>query len=76
MPEQHISAEDKTDLTLEIAHLLFIDVVGYSKLLVTKQTEQMQKLREFGRSEPRTIVIERPPPVHSLEAVPSATQAW
>ena len=71
-----MSAEIKKEIQLEIGHVLFIDIVGYSKLLITEQSEQMQKLREFGRSEPRTIVIERPPPVHSLEAVPSATQAW
>src|SRR5438874_3712123 len=45
----HISAEDKTDLTLEIAHLLFIDVVGYSKLLVNEQIELMQQLNPIVR---------------------------
>jgi len=49
VPEQHISAEDKTDLTLEIAHLLFIDVVGYSKLLVNEQIELMQQLNRIVR---------------------------
>ena len=49
MPKQHISAEDKTDLTLEIAHLLFIDVVGYSKLLVNEQIELMQELNRIVR---------------------------
>jgi TolB-like protein/class 3 adenylate cyclase/Tfp pilus assembly protein PilF len=49
VPEQHISAEDKTDLTLEIAHLLFIDVVGYSKLLVNEQIELMQELNRIVR---------------------------
>jgi TolB-like protein/Tfp pilus assembly protein PilF len=49
LPEQHISAEHKTDLTLEIAHLLFIDVVGYSKLLVNEQIELMQELNRIVR---------------------------
>jgi TolB-like protein/class 3 adenylate cyclase/Tfp pilus assembly protein PilF len=49
VPEQHISAGDKTDLTLEIAHLLFIDVVGYSKLLVNEQIELMQQLNRIVR---------------------------
>ena len=49
LPKQHISAEDKTDLTLEIAHLLFIDVVGYSKLLVNEQIELMQQLNPIVR---------------------------
>ncbi len=30
-------AEPTTDLPLEIAHLLLIDVVGYSKLLVNEE---------------------------------------
>jgi TolB-like protein/class 3 adenylate cyclase/Flp pilus assembly protein TadD len=49
LPKQHISAEDTTDLTLEIAHLLFIDVVGYSKLLVNEQIELMQQLNRIVR---------------------------
>jgi TolB-like protein/class 3 adenylate cyclase/Tfp pilus assembly protein PilF len=49
VPEQHLSAGDKTDLTLEIAYLLFIDVVGYSKLLVDEQIELMQQLNRIVR---------------------------
>jgi class 3 adenylate cyclase len=33
----------------EIGHVLFIDIVGYSKLLINQQSEQMQKLREIVR---------------------------
>jgi TolB-like protein/class 3 adenylate cyclase/Tfp pilus assembly protein PilF len=47
--EQHLPAGDKTDLTLEIAHLLFIDVVGYSKLLVNEQIELMHQLNRIVR---------------------------
>jgi hypothetical protein len=36
---QDISPELEPDLPLEIAHLLLIDVVGYSKLLVNEQIE-------------------------------------
>src|SRR3989442_4487190 len=39
-----------TDLPLEIAHLLLIDVVGYSKLLVNEQIEFMQELNRVVRS--------------------------
>jgi TolB-like protein/Tfp pilus assembly protein PilF/class 3 adenylate cyclase len=49
VPEQRISAGDKTDLPLEIAYLLFIDVVGYSKLLVNEQIESMQQLNRIVR---------------------------
>ena len=40
----------ETKLRPEIAHVLFIDIVGYSKLLITEQSEQLQKLNEIVRS--------------------------
>src|SRR6266581_1053034 len=42
--EEDRSAEPTPDLQLEIAHLLLIDVVGYSKLLVNEQIELLQEL--------------------------------
>src|SRR5215467_2980096 len=44
-----MSAETKKEIELEIGHVLFIDIVGYSKLLINEQSEQMQKLREIVR---------------------------
>jgi len=44
-----MSAELPPDLQLEIAHLLLIDVVGYSKLLVNEQVEAMQELNRIVR---------------------------
>ncbi len=44
-----MSAEVKKEIGLEIGHVLFIDIVGYSKLLINEQSEQMQKLREIVR---------------------------
>jgi TolB-like protein/class 3 adenylate cyclase/Tfp pilus assembly protein PilF len=38
------------DLQLEIAHLLFIDVVGYTKLLVNEQVELLQQLNQIVRN--------------------------
>jgi TolB-like protein/class 3 adenylate cyclase/Tfp pilus assembly protein PilF len=38
------------DLPLEIAHLLLIDVVGYSRLLVNEQIELMQELNRIVRN--------------------------
>src|SRR5258707_4126538 len=38
------------DLQLEIAHLLLIDIVGYSKLLVNEQIESVQELSRVVRS--------------------------
>src|SRR2546430_1692121 len=45
-----MSGELPPDLPLEIAHLLLIDVVGYSKLLVNDQVESLQQLNRIVRS--------------------------
>jgi TolB-like protein/class 3 adenylate cyclase/Tfp pilus assembly protein PilF len=50
---QNTSAEPTPDLQLEIAHLLLIDVVGYSKLLVNEQIEVLQKLNQIVRATER-----------------------
>src|SRR6516225_2753640 len=42
-------AERGSDLKFEIGHVLFIDIVGYSKLLLHEQSEHIQKLREIVR---------------------------
>src|SRR6201982_2807321 len=41
--------EQKSKLRLEIAHVLFIDIVGYSKLRVNEQSAQIEKLKEIVR---------------------------
>src|SRR5215469_11805630 len=41
--------ELKSKVRLEIAHVLFIDIVGYSKLRTNEQTAQIQTLREIVR---------------------------
>src|SRR5881396_2729499 len=41
--------EPALDVKFEIGHVLFIDIVGYSKLLINQQSEQMQTLREIVR---------------------------
>jgi TolB-like protein/class 3 adenylate cyclase/Tfp pilus assembly protein PilF len=46
---QDTPAEQTPDLQLEIAHLLLIDVVGYSKLLVNEQIELLQELNQIVR---------------------------
>jgi TolB-like protein/class 3 adenylate cyclase/Tfp pilus assembly protein PilF len=40
---------EKTKLRLEIAHVLFIDIVGYSKLLIDEQSEVLQELNAMVR---------------------------
>jgi len=42
--------DSKPDLPLEIAHILSIDVVGYSKLLVNEQIELLEELNQLVRS--------------------------
>jgi TolB-like protein/Flp pilus assembly protein TadD len=43
------SSESASDVKFEIGHVLFIDIVGYSKLLITEQSEQLQKLKQIVR---------------------------
>jgi TolB-like protein/Flp pilus assembly protein TadD len=45
-----MAAEPKSDPHLEIAHVLFIDVVGYSKLLMNEQSEVLQQLNQIVRN--------------------------
>jgi len=42
--------EQKTQLRLEIAHVLFMDIVGYSKLLIDEQSEALQEVNEIVRN--------------------------
>src|SRR6476646_4981950 len=44
-----MSSEHSSDVKFEIGHVLFIDVVGYSKLLINEQSELLQKLKEIVR---------------------------
>src|SRR2546426_11373795 len=44
-----MSAETASTLKFEIGHVLFIDIVGYSKLLINEQSDQIQKLKEIVR---------------------------
>jgi TolB-like protein/Tfp pilus assembly protein PilF/class 3 adenylate cyclase len=42
--------EQKSKRRLEIAHVLFIDIVGYSKLRINEQSAHIEKLREIVRA--------------------------
>src|SRR6476619_7019559 len=53
-----MAAETKKEIGLEIGHVLFIDIVGYSKLLITEQSEQIQKLKEIVRGTEQFRVAE------------------
>jgi serine/threonine-protein kinase len=44
-----IPSEQSSDVKFEIGHVLFVDIVGYSKLLITEQTERLEKLKQLVR---------------------------
>jgi len=44
-----MSAEIKKEIQLEIAHVLFIDIVGYSKLSVNEQHARIEELNDVIR---------------------------
>jgi serine/threonine-protein kinase len=44
-----VPTKSSPDVKFEIGHVLFIDIVGYSKLLISEQSEQLQKLKEIVR---------------------------
>ena len=38
-----------SDVKFAIGHVLFVDIVGYSKLLINEQSAQLQTLKEIVR---------------------------
>src|SRR6266436_5999578 len=44
-----MSVEVKKELQLEIAHVLFMDIVGYSKLLIDEQRASLNALNQIVR---------------------------
>ena len=44
-----VDIEGEHDFRLQIAHVLFIDIVGYSKLLTNEQRERQQELNRLVR---------------------------
>jgi hypothetical protein len=45
-----VSADSQSDVDLEVAHVLFLDVVGYSKLLINEQAEVIAQLNQIVRA--------------------------
>src|ERR1700737_1174407 len=45
-----MSAEIKKEIQLEIAHVLFIDIVGYSKLSINEQRAAIDELTQVVRA--------------------------
>jgi TolB-like protein/thioredoxin-like negative regulator of GroEL len=44
-----VPTEQSSDVKFEIGHVLFIDIVAYSKLLITEQSNLLDKLKEIVR---------------------------
>jgi hypothetical protein len=45
-----MSAEVKKEIELEIAHVLFLDIVGYSKLSISEQHARVDELNGIVRA--------------------------
>ena len=50
MNASDMSAEIKKEIQLEIAHVLFIDIVGYSKLSINQQGAAVDELTQIVRA--------------------------
>jgi hypothetical protein len=37
-----MASQQSSDVKFDIGHVLFIDIVGYAKLLITEQSERLQ----------------------------------
>jgi hypothetical protein len=44
-----MATHPESDLRFEIGHVLFIDIAGYSKLLIHEQSELIRQLKEVVR---------------------------
>jgi TolB-like protein/Tfp pilus assembly protein PilF len=51
-------SEQSSDVKFEIGHVLFIDIVGYSKLLINEQSDQLQKLKQIVRGTEQFRLVE------------------
>ena len=49
MNPNHMPTGHSADVKLEIGHVLFMDIVGYSKLLIHEQSERQQQLNQIVR---------------------------
>jgi TolB-like protein len=53
-----VAADQPSVVRLEIGHVLFIDIVGYSKLLINEQSDLVRKLKEIVRGTEQVRVAE------------------
>src|SRR6266403_5527879 len=53
-----MSSATGSQVKFEIGHVLFIDIVGYSKLLISEQSEQLQQLKQIVRGTEQIRIAE------------------
>ncbi|HEY2681859.1 MAG TPA: hypothetical protein VGI59_11105 [Candidatus Udaeobacter sp.] len=46
-----VPSEHTAEVKFEIGHVLFIDIVGYSKLMINEQSEQIRTLKQSHAKE-------------------------
>jgi TolB-like protein/class 3 adenylate cyclase/Tfp pilus assembly protein PilF len=63
-----VSTEIKKEIELEIAHVLFIDIVGYSKLVVDKQRHLLELINQIVRG---TAQFRKAEATHRLITIPT-----
>jgi TolB-like protein/tetratricopeptide (TPR) repeat protein len=56
-----MACDPASELKFEIGHVLFIDIVGYSKLLINEQSDQLETLKKIvrGTNQFRLAEVER-----------------
>ncbi len=59
-------ADATTDPEFEIGHVLFIDIVGYSKLLIGEQSELVRQLKEVVAGSDQVRLAEKQDKLVSL----------
>jgi TolB-like protein len=64
-----MSIEIKKEIQLEIAHVLFIDIVGYSKRLINEQRALLEKLKQIVRG---TEQFRKAEATGQLEKIPTS----
>jgi predicted transcriptional regulator len=65
-----MAAEVKKEIQLEIAHVLFTDIVGYSKLPIHQQRAVVERLNEIVRA---ALVLV---PFNHVASIKRAKQSW
>ena len=70
-----MAGEVKKEIALEIAHVLFLDIVGYSKLLINEQRELLEELNQVVRDTEAFRAAEAAGKLIRLPTTPTALDA-